>query len=94
MMHGPKCIRCQTSLNEVIPLCIDFVGSHSPPQEGKATQGQKPAHYCTKKPATVLQQKKKLTRQDATHPKQKAVTDYKEQVDSHTTPPHPIQPKN
>jgi hypothetical protein len=30
------------------------LGSHSPPQEGKATQGQKPAHYYTKKPATVL----------------------------------------
>ena len=27
------------------------------------------------------------TRQDATDPKQKAVTDYKEQVDRH--PPHP-----
>jgi len=30
------------------------VGSHSPPQEGKDTQGQKPTHYCTKKPATIL----------------------------------------
>jgi len=30
-----------------------FVGCHSPAQEGKATQGQKPADYCTKKPATV-----------------------------------------
>jgi len=31
----------------------------------------------------------KLTRQDATDPKQKAVTDYKEQVDRHTHPPNP-----
>jgi len=29
----------------------------------------------------------KLTRQDATDPKQKAVTDYKEQVDRHHSPP-------
>ena len=42
-----------------------------PPQEGKATRRQKPSHYCTKKPANVSQ--KKLTRQDATDPKQKAV---------------------
>jgi len=32
--------------------------------------------------------KEKLTRQDVTNPKQKAVTDYKEQVDRHTHPPH------
>ena len=35
----------------------------------------------------------KLTRQDAVDPKQKAVTDYKEQVDRQTPPPHPIQRK-
>jgi len=34
---------------------IKVVGSHSPPQEGKATQGQKAAHYCMTKPATVSQ---------------------------------------
>ena len=33
----------------------------------------------------------KLTRQDATYPKQKAVTDYKEQVDR--PPPSPIRRK-
>jgi len=33
--------------------------------------------------------KKNLIRQDATDPKQKAVTDYKEQVDSGQTPPPP-----
>jgi len=64
------------------------MGSHSPPQEGKATQGQKPTHHCTKKSATVS---KKLIKPDATDPKQKAVTDYKEQVDRHT--PHPIHRK-
>jgi len=62
------------------------VGSHSSPQEGKDTQGQKPAHYCTKKPATISQ-KKRLIRQDPTDPKQKAVKDYKEQVDRHTPTP-------
>jgi len=31
----------------------------------------------------------KLIRQDATDPKQKAVTDYKEQVDRHIHHPHP-----
>jgi hypothetical protein len=31
----------------------------------------------------------KVTRQDATDPKQKAVTDYKEQVDRHPLPPPP-----
>jgi len=31
----------------------------------------------------------KLTRQDATDPKQKTVTDYKEQVNRHPPPPHP-----
>jgi len=31
------------------------VGSHSPPQEEKATQGQKSAHYCTNKPTTASQ---------------------------------------
>jgi len=44
---------------------------------------------------------KKLNRQDATDPKQKAVTDYKEQVDRHTPSPaarklkagEPIQPQ-
>jgi len=69
------------------------VGSHSPPQEGKATQGQKPAHYCTKKPATASHKKKNLIRQDATDPKQKEVTDYKEQVDRHIPHPHPIHRK-
>jgi len=33
--------------------------------------------------------RKKLIRQDANDPKQKAVTDYKEQVDRHTPHPHP-----
>jgi len=36
---------------------------------------------------------KKLIRQDATDPKQKAVTDYKEQVDRHTPHTHPIHRK-
>jgi len=65
---------------------FEVVGSHSASQEVKATQGQKPFHYCAKKPATVSQKKKKLTRQDATDPKQKAITDYKEQVDRHLPP--------
>jgi len=58
------------------------VGSHSPPQEGKATKGQKPT---TARRSRQLS-RKKLIRQDATDPKQKAVTDYKEQVDRHTPP--------
>jgi len=36
---------------------------------------------------------KKLIRQDATDPKQKAVTDYKEQVDRHTPHSNPIHRK-
>jgi len=36
---------------------------------------------------------KKLIRQDATDPKQKAVTDYKEQVDRHTPTPNPYTRK-
>ena len=91
------------------------VGSNSPPQEGKATQGHKRAHYCAKKPATVSQKTvsnttlyayaRRHTRTvttehkrsdfmigeiDKTQPiqKQKAVTDYKEEVDRHPpTPP-------
>ena len=69
------------------------MGSYSPPQEGKATQRQVTAHYCTQKPATLSQKKKKLIRQDATVPKQKAVTDYKEQVDRHTPHPYTIYRK-
>jgi len=56
------------------------VGSHSPPQEVKATQGQKPVHYCMKKPATASHK----NRQDATDPTKKAIRDYKEQVDRNT----------
>jgi len=37
---------------------------------------------------------KKLIRQDASNPKQKAVTDYKEQADRHTLPPPPHPPEN
>jgi len=36
----------------------------------------------------------KLTRQDTTNPKQKAITDYKEQVDRHTPIPPPHPPEN
>jgi len=48
------------------------------------TQGQKPAHHCMKKPVTVSH--KKVIRRDATDPEQKAVRDYKEQVDRNTSP--------
>jgi len=34
---------------------VNTGGSHSPPQEVKATQGQTPVHCCTKKPATASQ---------------------------------------
>jgi len=62
------------------------VGSHSPSQEVKDTQGQKPFHSCAKKLAGN-RLTEKLTRQDATDPKEKAVTDYKEQGDRHHPPP-------
>ena len=55
------------------------MGSHSTLQEVKASLLHEEAgNRLTEK----------LTRQDATDPKQKAVTDYKEQVDrNHPTPP-------
>jgi hypothetical protein len=60
------------------------MASHSPLQEVKATTGtearsllrEEVSNHLTEKPA----------RQDATDPKQKAVTDYKEQVDRHPLP--------
>jgi len=61
--------------------------SHSPQQKVRATQGQKPVNYCRKKQATASQERIKATGQDATDPKQKAVTDYTEQVDR---PPPPL----
>jgi len=37
-------------------VCMCAFGeSHSPPQEWKATRGQKPAHYCMK-PATASEE--------------------------------------
>jgi len=52
---------------------------------------QKPTHHCMKKPATVSQ---KLIGRDATNPEQKAVTDYKEQVDRNTSPTPLHPPEN
>jgi len=90
-----------------------------PRRKGKL-HGQKRAHYCTKKPATVSQKTvsnttlydyaRRNTQTVTTEhkrsdfiiaeldkmqidPKQKAVTDYKEQVDRHTPHPHPIHRK-
>ena len=49
LQGGAQLHRSQTARNNSVE------GSNSPPQEGKATQGQKPAHYCTKMPTTVSQ---------------------------------------
>ena len=49
--RGAQLHRSQTARNNSV------VGSHAPPQEVKATEGRKPVHYCTKKPATVSQKK-------------------------------------
>jgi len=46
---GVQLHRSQTAKNNSV------VGSHLPPQKEKPTQGQKPAHHCMKKPATVSQ---------------------------------------
>ena len=56
----------------------------NPPHEVKATQGQKPVHYCAKKPATVSQ---KLTKT-----RRKAVTEYKT-TSGQAPHPHPIHRK-
>jgi hypothetical protein len=39
-----------------IPYILLWEAIH-PPQEVKATEGQKPVHYCAKKPATTSKKK-------------------------------------
>jgi hypothetical protein len=59
-----------------------LVGSHSPPQEVKVTQGQKPVHYCSKSQQTPY---KKKTDQTG-HKRSKTENNNRPQRNSQDTP--------
>jgi len=72
-------------------MWLHVVGSHSPPSGSDSYTGTEARSTLHEEAGNRLAEK--LIRQDATDPKQKAVTDYKEQVDRHTPHPHPIHRK-
>ena len=65
-------------------MWLHVVGSHSPPSGSDSYTGTEARSTLHEEAGNRLA--KKLIRQDATDPKQKAVTDYKEQVDRHALP--------
>jgi len=67
------------------------VGSYSPPSGSDSYTGTEARSPLHEEAGNRLAEKP--IRQDATDPKQKAVTDYEEQVDRHTPHPPPIHRK-